>query len=104
MIRDYLPAIGCLMVMIVVILGSWVFLPEQVPLWFTYPWGEGQLAPKLLLLTLPGIGLGTIAANLVITKAFPKGTLLLGKVLNVAATLVNIMLLFAIIGILQSLL
>lgn len=103
-IRDYTPAIGCLVLMSLIVAGTWIFLPQQIPLWFTYPWGEGQLAVKIFLWTLPSIGLVTIVANAIITKALPSTSLLLRKVLNASALLVNIMLLIAVTGILQSLL
>ena len=40
-------------------------LPPQIPLWYSLPWGEGQLAPKIALFVLPAISLVFLIFNLV---------------------------------------
>lgn len=42
-------------------LGMWLVfrnsLPPQVPLFYSLPWGEGQLTSPLMLLLLPGLAI-----------------------------------------------
>ena len=102
--KNYLPAIILNGLMVTVLVVSFAYLPQQVPLWFTYPWGEGQLANKLLLWGIPSIGILVVVINSVITRLLPHKSELLKEVLRFAAAGVNLMLLISIIGIVQSLL
>lgn len=64
------------MIMVAVVGGvgvGWIFrkdLPPQIPLWYSRPWGEEQLAPKWALMVpaalAVGIGLLGIASGRVI--------------------------------------
>lgn len=78
-------------------------LPTVVPLFFSLPWGEARLAPKLFLFTLPAIIFLLIIINLIFGRIAQKLSPLLPKVLAVATTVVAIMLLVALLGIIQSL-
>lgn len=39
-------------------------LPPQIPLWYSLPWGESQLAPKTSLFLLPVISMIFLIFNL----------------------------------------
>lgn len=99
----YLIAFSLIIVMaslITALLGS---LPTVVPLYFTLPWGEARLAPKLMLYLLPIMSLLFIIFNLALGKVSVKLSPLLPKVLAIATTIVTGMIAIALIGIIQSL-
>jgi hypothetical protein len=60
------------MVLIVIQLGliafAWWRLPPQIPLYYSLPYGFARLAPKLLILMLPGLSLATWLAYLLFFK------------------------------------
>lgn len=41
-------------VQVIAIVISWKKLPPMVPLWYSLPWGDGQLASPIWLTVLPG--------------------------------------------------
>lgn len=61
-------------------------LPPVIPLFYSRPWGEDQLVPKLLLLTVPLASFAIFLANFFITKSFSgEKSLLLLRILSFAA-------------------
>lgn len=99
----YVSSVVLVLLMIGVITVSLRFLPRTVPLFFTEPWGEARLVPKLWLYLLPLLSLATLLVNLVIARAV-KDEDLLSKTLAISSLVVVCMLLISIVGILQSLL
>lgn len=89
-----------MLVLITLLLGK---LPAVLPLYFTLPWGEARLAPKLMLYLLPGITLIFLIFNLGLGLLLAKLSPLLPKVLSVASGVVAGMMMIALIGIVQSL-
>ncbi len=79
-------------------------LPQQIPIWFTYPWGEGRLAPRNFILVIPGIMTLVLITNIMIARLFRNYPILLSRILAIASMLFSIMLFMALIGILQSIL
>lgn len=55
---------------------SYRYLPHAIPFWYSLPWGEGRLAPRIYLfyLVLGVILLGT--ANLVLARVLKENPLL----------------------------
>jgi len=54
-------------------LGVWLIarnqMPPQIPLWYSQPWGESQLAGPEWLLIMPGMGAGAgVGGGLVLKK------------------------------------
>lgn len=47
-------------------------LPPQVPLFYSLPWGEEQLAPPYYFFLLPGITILTILGAFVFSFLFPE--------------------------------
>lgn len=78
-------------------------LPMVVPVFFTLPWGETRLAPKLFLYLFPGIILVFVMLNLGLGKIATKLSPILPKILAATTAVVAAMLLIALFGIVQSL-
>lgn len=68
----------CIVFLVVFIL--WSKLPPQIPLFYSRPWGEEQLASNYWLLILPFSLLGLLIFNLTLSSLFKK-ELLLSKIL-----------------------
>lgn len=47
-------------------------LPNQVPLFYSRPWGEDQLAPKVFLFLIPACSLTVFLINLTTVKLLVK--------------------------------
>ena len=68
---------------------SWAKLPPQIPLFYSRPWGEEQLAPKYQIIFLPAIALFIFLFNFFSsTQLFPKETLLSRILIGIGTTLV----------------
>lgn len=89
-----------MLAMITMLLGN---LPAVVPLFFTLPWGEARLAPKVVLYVLPLIALLFFTLNLALGRMSLKLSSLLPRVLAVSTAVVTFMLLISLLGIVQSL-
>lgn len=100
---SYLTTLVLVIVMIVLIGATYASLPQIIPLYFSLPWGEARLAPKIMLLTLPGISLLLSVINLFLGRISTKLSAILPRVLAVASVVVAAMLLFSTLGIIQSL-
>lgn len=83
--------------------GIIVKLPQVVPLYFTLPWGEARLAPRLMLYLLPSISLIVMIVNLGLGRISAKLSPLLPRVLSVATLVTAAMMSVSLIGIIQSL-
>lgn len=100
--KYYLIALAMVVLMIIVIVGFWQFLPMSVPLFFTEPWGEARLAPKIFLFLLPISGFLVIVVNLILAKIAKDEAKLLTEVLVIGAMMIEVMLAISLIGIIQS--
>ena len=61
---------------ILILFSIWRFLPPQVPLFYSQPWGNSQLANPVYLILLPAISLGLLVINLFLSLSFLKKELL----------------------------
>ena len=68
---------------------AWRFLPPQAPLFFSRPWGEEQLIPRLGLLLLPFTSLGVFLLNLAIANLAPREERLISQTLTIATVIFN---------------
>lgn len=66
---------------IILIGGAWSFLPYQVPLFYSQPWGQEQLAAPVNLFLLPLLGLLIFFLNSLIFSFIPKDEKLIKKIL-----------------------
>lgn len=82
----------------------WKYLPVVVPLFFTEPWGEARLAPKLYLGIIPLLSIGTLVTNLILGKSAKEESPVLVFTLAISTLFVVVMLSLALGGILQSIL
>lgn len=100
--KYYLLAIGMVVIMMLVIVGFWKYLPTSVPFFFTAPWGEARLAPKIFLFLLPISSFLIILVNLILAKIAKDEAKLLTEVLVIGAMMIGAMLTISLIGIVQS--
>lgn len=73
-------------------------LPPQVPLFYSLPWGEDQLASSSSIFTIPGSVFLIIITNLLAASFFPEEKLLL-RTLGLASAMCAFLSLFALIKI-----
>lgn len=100
---SYLLALVLMLMMsgiISLILGK---LPLTVPLYFSLPWGETRLAPRMMLFSMPLIVLLVILINWGLGRVATKLSPLLPRVLAVTSAVVSLMMMLSLIGIIQSL-
>lgn len=92
-------AVSILIALIAVIgtlgLTLWVYasLPLVVPFWYSIPWGEARLAPRIFLIYLLGGALLLILGNLLVAKiarSIPTATHLLALTSALVAILASI--------------
>ena len=57
---------------VLTLLSSWRYLPPQLPLFYSRPWGEEQLTSPVEMLILPGLSIGIILTNLAINLIVAK--------------------------------
>lgn len=100
---SYLYALGITIIMIVVISVMYLKLPDNLPLYFSLPWGEGRLAPRIAMFLLPVITILFLLLNILLGRLASKLSPLLPRVLAVASLVVAAMMMIAIMGIVQSL-
>lgn len=100
---SYLLTLMFVLILFAVIGAIYIKLPPAIPLYFTLPWGEARLAPKLSLLILPIIILSVVIFNILLGRIASKLSPLLPRVLAVASLVIAVMMGVAIFGIVQSL-
>ena len=100
---NYLAGILMIVMMLALITALLSKLPPAVPLYFTLPWGEARLAPKLMLYAIPGTMLVFLVFNLGLGRLLTKLSPLLPRVLAVATAVESGMMMIALLGIVQSL-
>lgn len=99
---SYLIAICQILLMIVIIGLVYTYLPNRMPIFFTLPWGEARLGPKILMFLLPLLPIIFIVFNLGLGRISDKLSPLLPRVLAVSSAVVAFMMFIALFGILQS--
>lgn len=100
---SYLMVLGLVLLMIAIIGLVYTKLPQSIPLYFSLPWGEARLAPKIMFLSLPGFALLFSIINLILGRVAGKLSPLLPQVLAVASATVSSMIFLGVLGIIQSL-
>ena len=99
--KYYLISLVLIVLMVGVILFLLPYLPKQVPLFFTEPWGEARLSPKIYLLLLPGLATAFMIINLALARSV-KDEAVLSKTVAAGNLLIAILLAVSLIGIIQS--
>jgi len=86
---------------VLLIIIVWTFLPPQVPLFYTRPWGEEQLVHPANLFILPGLGLLVSLINLFILSFVPKEEKLISQILISLILVFNFLSLITLIQIIR---
>jgi len=89
------------LVEVLLIIIVWTFLPPQVPLFYTRPWGEEQLVHPANLFILPGLGLLVFLINLFILSFVPKEEKLISQILISLILVFNFLSLITLIQIIR---
>ena len=89
------------LVEVLLIIIVWTFLPPQVPLFYTRPWGEEQLVHPANLFILPGLGLLVFLINLFILSFVPKEEKLINQILISLILVFNFLSLITLIQIIR---
>ncbi len=84
---------------ILAILISWHWLPPQLPLFYSRPWGKEQLTTPFGLFLLPTLSLIVFLINLAFVSFISKEEKLASRMLEVAATVFNFLCLMTLIKI-----
>lgn len=74
-------SIGLILLMLIINAVFWIKLPPQIPLFYSRPWGEDQLAGKNWIFFLTFICLFLIIMNFRLASLFYKNEILLAKIL-----------------------
>lgn len=86
----------------IIIIINYAKLPPEVPWFYSYPWGEQQLIPKLWYVIGFGILILVNIINLLIAKVLTKTDEVIPKVIwgaNVVITLIYLASFFQVLGI-----
>lgn len=86
---------------ILIILATWRFLPPQIPLFYSRPWGEEQITTPDRLLIIPASSLVVSLINSVLLSLFLKEEHLMSQILNSTVALFNFLGLIALIQIIR---
>lgn|SRR3989338_11372211 len=89
--------VAFLFILVPVVLLGWWFrrLPLQVPIFYSRPWGEDQLASPWWLFFLPGLGLLLLLVNSLIGGVVFGLDKLLARILLTAAALFSFLAMFS---------
>lgn len=66
-------------------------LPPRVPLWYSKPWGEEQLAFSWQLWLVPGLSVVFLIINLILANYFYRQERFLGKMIMAVNTVVSLL-------------
>ncbi|MGB9706610.1 MAG: hypothetical protein ACPLXP_00845 [Microgenomates group bacterium] len=84
---------------ILAILTSWRWLPPELPLFYSRPWGKEQLTTPFGLFILPALSLIVFFINLAFISFTPQEEKLIPKMLEVATAVFNLLCLVTLIKI-----
>jgi len=90
-----------ILVQALIILFSLSFLPSQVPLFYSRPWGEEQLAHPLYLFILPLANLAVFILNSILLSFIEKKELLIRQILIICILLFNFLSLITLVQIVR---
>ena len=90
-----------ILVQALIILFSLSFLPSQVPLFYSRPWGEEQLAHPPYLFILPLANLVIFILNSILLSFIGKKELLIRQILIICILLFNFLSLITLIQIIR---
>ena len=86
---------------LLLIIFGWRFFPSEIPLFYSRPWGQEQLAKPLVLFILPGLGLIIFFLNSLVSGLAPKEEHLMRQILAMAFLVFNFLSLITLIQIMR---
>lgn len=75
------------------------FLPERLPLFYSLPWGEAQLAQSRQLFIIPATVVAVSLFNLVIARQIHTQQILLREILSFSSIFISVILTLTILKI-----
>jgi hypothetical protein len=95
----FFTTLAAILVELIIMAVSWSSLPPAIPLWYSRPWGEEQLAHPLWLLVLPAGSVIVFIANTALASRFIPDHPVFGRILLLASLFVSVLSLLAIVNI-----
>lgn len=92
-------AVFLLLGQFIVILFSWRWLPPELPLFYSHPWGKEQLTTPAGLFILPTLSLIVFFINLIFLSFVPKEEKLITRMFEAASTVFSLLCLVTLIKI-----
>jgi hypothetical protein len=74
-----------ILVQVVLLFFKFSDLPPQIPLYYSQPWGESQLAPASSIFILPALSLFVLLLNNILAVFFLKSVQLLSRFLIITS-------------------
>lgn len=90
-----------LAIQILIIVSVWRFLPPEIPLFYSRPWGKDQLVNYPGIVILPVICLIVLFANTVVAQIATKEETLIKKMLVVASLTFGFLILISLVQIIR---
>lgn len=90
-----------LAVQVLIIISIWRFLPPEIPLFYSRPWGEDQLVNYPGIVILPAICLIVLFANTVVAQLAAKEETLVKKMLALASLTFSFLILISLVQIIR---
>jgi len=86
---------------ILIIISIWRFLPPEIPLFYSRPWGKDQLVNSPGIIVLPIICLVVFFANMVVAQLATKEETLVKKMLAITSLIFSFLILISLIQIIR---
>lgn len=86
---------------LLLIIFGWRFFTSEIPLFYSRPWGQEQLAKPLVLFILPGLGLIIFFLNSFISNLISKEEPLMKQILAMAFLVFNFLSLITLVQIMR---
>lgn len=102
--KSYTYSILAVLIMLVLIGGFWVYMPSEVPLFFSKPWGETRLGSKALLLIIPGLSILVSGVNLILQKLLKIENEFVNQFIAGSSLAISVMFLVSVLYILMAVL
>ena len=83
---------------------SWSFLPNEVPVFYSLPWGDSVLGSKFSLNIVPLCGMIIVGVNTLIIKLFREKYKFLSSLFTIANFVVALVVLFIVLSIITVIL
>lgn len=94
-----LSLLGLSLLLTIIIFGVLKFLPQRLPLFYSLPWGDGQLATGHQLLIIPGIISLVTLLNLSFSWQLHPSQMFFKKILLFSSLIISIILIITFIKI-----